>query len=303
MNTIRSWMSHHPFKVVLFTFLFTIIPSIMAVTNEAVFWFGMASFTFFLIVLAFCWWKHGKKPVVPVLVMAAMLAGHAKAAEPEPEFKPAAGVGVGVVAVAVGGYCLYKLVRFCQKKFPPKNSGSGGGDTNSPAGLVAVGDEYGAAYEYSNVGSCQMTPGLVQLPSEFYNPTTFTINVRLENGSSSVSMSANNREGTAQTWDQFASEMAGHGLFLTGHASYEPQFSRNGIPCDGASVPIAFDPNTGRVIHDTGGIMRRVTVERSVDLIDWHPFLVTDTGEGTGLRVIDTTQESQMFYRVQVTQP
>jgi hypothetical protein len=135
------------------------------------------------------------------------------------------------------------------------------------------------------------------------NPTTFTLNVMVEPAGATTSMSVNNAEGTAQDWTAFQSEMASHGLFITGHPGGEPQFEVAGVPCDPSMVPLEFDPFTGRVTHHTGGDMRRVVVERSLNLIDWSPLLVTDTGVGSAFKVVDTTREGQMFYRVQVTQP
>jgi hypothetical protein len=92
-------------------------------------------------------------------------------------------------------------------------------------------------------------------------------------------------------------------LFLTGHPSYPPQYERGGVPCDPSMVPLEFDPFTGKVTHYTGGEMRRVVVERSPNLVEWSPLLVTETGVGSGFKVIDTTREGQMFYRVSVAQP
>jgi hypothetical protein len=94
--------------------------------------------------------------------------------------------------------------------------------------------------------------------------------------------------------------MAWHGLYLTGRAQWQPQFAINGVPCDGAEVPLSFDQQTGRVTHNTGGELRRISIERSPNLQDWSPLMVTDVSDGTGFKVIDTTREGQMFYRVTV---
>lgn len=231
--------------------------------------------------------------------LCAMLVTPTKASEPEIVFQPAAGVAVGVTVVAAFGYGTYRLVKFCQKKFPPKQNG----ETNSFGFSASGDDEYAAAYEYSSIGSCNLPESLISnSPTEGSNSTTFTLNIKLNQNSSSISMSANSDPSIAQTWDEFAAEMAEHGLVMTGRPSW-PQFSRSRVPCSSASVPLSFDEATGRVIHNTGGELKRVTVERSLNLQDWYPFLVTDTGERSGLKVIDTTREGQMFYRVSVSQP
>lgn len=295
MKPIRSWMSHHPFKVVLFTFLFTLIPAIMAVTDERFFYVGLTAFMIFVIVWAISVWRYSKN-IVTLLLITTITASPLKQAR-------SAAIGVGAVVVCLGAFCVYKMVKVCQKKFPPRKSG----ETNSSGGFVATGtDEYAGAYEYSSIGSCFVMPdtnGLSLFEDLTQNPTTFTLNVMLIPDGVLTSMASDSTEGTAQTWDQFRSEMEERGLFLTGHASYQPQFSRNGVPCDGASVPLSFDPITGRVIHNTGGELKRVTIDRSPNLIDWAPLLVTDVSANTGFKVIDTTREGQMFYRVQVSQP
>jgi hypothetical protein len=206
-----------------------------------------------------------------------------------------AGYAVGVIVICAGGYCVYRLVKVCQKVFPPKT-------TNSPPSLSASGDEYAGAYEYSSVGSCYEPPQF-NAASAGHNPTTFTLNVIVERAGVTTSMSANSQEGTAQSWAEFQADMASHGLFITGHPAVFPQFSRNGVPCDSAMVPLEFNYITGRVINVTGGDLRRVVVERSIDLIAWSQLLTTDVGVGTGFKVEDTTAEGSMFYRVQVSQP
>lgn len=290
MKQIRSWMSHHPFKVVLYTFLFTIIPALMAVTNERLFYPGLAAFMFFVIVWAVSLWRYSKK-IVTLLLITAMMAAPLKQAR-------GAMIGVGVVVVCVGGYCVYKVVKICQKKFPPKSTNA------PPESFTAAGSEYGGVCEYSSMGSCWMPASLNANPYEdlMVNPTTFTLNVIVEPSGVVTSMSVNNQEGTAQDWSGFQSDMASHGLFVAGHPSL-PQFELGGVPCDPSMVPLEFDQQTGRVTHHTGQDLRRVVVERSLNLTDWYPLLVTDTGVGSGLQVVDTTREGQMFYRVQVSQP
>jgi hypothetical protein len=295
MKTIRSWMSHHPFKVVLFTFLFTLIPAIMAVTNERLFYPGLAAFMFFVIVWAICVWRYSKN-IVTMLTTATFLVSLIPAKAEDP--KPAAPIAVGVVIICVGGFCVYKIVKVCQKVFPPK-------DTNAPPEeLSAASDEYGGAMEYSSIGSCWVPPDFTAASDQQSTPITFALNVLVEPEGSTATMSANKQEGTTQTWAEYQSDMAAHGLFLTGHGAYRPQFELGGIPCEHGMVPLEFDPLTGRVSQITGSELHRVVVERSPNLTDWYPLLVTDVGVGTGFKVVDTTVGfSQMFYRVQVTQP
>lgn len=293
MKTIRSWMSHHPFKVVLFTFLFTLIPALMAVTNENLFYPGLGAFMFFVIVWVISLWRYTKNIVTALLIMA-IIAAPLKQAR-------AAMYGVGVIVICVGGYCVYKVVKVCQKKFPPKATNAEPNEIQ----FTAAGAEYGGACQYSSIGSCYTPPSFNSSSADNQpaNPTTFTLNIMVEPEGVITSMSVNNQEGTAQDWAGFQAEMATHGLFINGFPSGPPQFEMGGVPCEPWMVPLEFDQQTGRVIHHTGEDLRRVVVERSPNLLDWYPLLATDTGVGSGFKVVDTTREGQMFYRVQVSQP
>lgn len=294
---LLKWSNDHPIlSTLLALFLFAAIPFAISESKFADDPRAWAFGTGIILVVGGTWcialWRYSKGFVASVLILAIIML----------PIRPArsAMVGVGVVVICVGGYCLYKVVKVCQKKFPPK-------DTNAPpAEFSAAGeDEYGGAVEYSSIGSCFIPLSLNSNPYEnlLINPTTFTLNIMVEPIGASVSMSVNNDEGTTQTWDQFQAEMATHGLFLTGHPSYPPQYELGGVPCDPSMVPLEFDPFTGRVTHHTAGEMRRVVVERSPNLVEWAPLLVTDTGVGSGFKVIDTTREGQCFYRVSVSSP
>ncbi len=205
----------------------------------------------------------------------------------------AVAVGVTVVVVCVGGVCIYKVVKFCQKKFPPK-------DTNAPPDSLSLDSgEYGGAFEYSSIGSCYVPPEVNSFPYEdlLHAPTTFTLSVLLTNGAIATTMSADATEGTAQSWSEFQAEIASHGLLLTGHPAYEPQFERNGAPCSPEEVPLTFD-NVGKVTQHGYGEHRTIVIERSPNLQDWYPLMVTDIPDGTGFKIIDTTREQSCFYRV-----
>lgn len=284
MKTIKSWMHHYPGRVVFLTFVFTLLPVLAAIRDD---WKEACAviFLYWVGAWAVSVWRHGRK-CVSILLIAA-LAIQARPVK-------AAAIAVGVVVVCVGGVCIYKVVKFCQKKLPPNSA-----NTNSNDSFYAVGDEYGAAYEYSSMGSCYVPPTINSFPWEDLNqnPTTFTLNVMINPDGISTSMTAYNAKDTTQTWDEFKAEMAGHGLFLTGRPAYAPQFEFNGVPCDASAVPIEFDQATGRVTHRNGEL-RRVKIERSPDLQTWYPLLETDTGVGSGFKVVDTTREGQMFYRI-----
>jgi hypothetical protein len=293
---LRRANAHPVITILLALLLFGSIPFIIInspLIENPYAWAIGGGITFALgIPLCIGLWKN----TATVIVIAALLASTSQSRAEEQ--KSAVAVGVGVVVICVGAVCGYKVYKFCQKKFPPKS-------TNAPPDeFTAAGGEYGGSCEYSSIGSCYTPPSLNASPYEnlLINPTTFSLGVLVEPIGASVSMNVNNDEGTAQDWTAFQADMASHGLFVTGHPS-SPQFELGGVPCDPSMVPLQFDQETGRVTHRTGGEMRRVTVERSPNLTDWSPLLVTDTGVGSGFKVVDTTREGQMFYRVGVSQP
>jgi hypothetical protein len=300
IDQLQRWLHNHPLKAVFFTVIFTILAT-SAAFREDIFWKLACIYAIILCIWGLIFVFDNKRIIALALTAGLLFPSLANPQEKPPQQEEeAVAVTVGVIVICGGSYCIYKMIKICQKNMPPK-------DTNSaPSELTADGsDEYGGAQEFSSIGSCYIPASPNSFPYEdlFHNPTTFTIDVSLNGGVISTRMGVNNQEGTAQTWDQFVAEMADHGLFLTGRAALAPQYERDGVPCDAADVPLSFDPLTGHVIHNTGGELRTVSVERSPNMETWYPFLATDVADGSRFRVVDTTREGQMFYRVQLIQP
>lgn len=293
-KALIQWASAHPIQTILFTFLFTSISVVLGFRED---WMVGGLTVFFLGLAGWCLslWRHGKK-IITLLLIAVMVTA------PIQQIR-AAMYGVGVVVICVGAYCIIKVVKVCQKKFPPKS-------TNAPPEEFSANadGEYGGVYEYSSIGSCyEPLPGQDLLASPFENltnnPTTFTLNILPQPGGTVATSITTSTADDSQSWAQFVEEMAGHGLPVTGRPGSEPRYERDGIPCDASAVPLSFDPWTGRVIHGTGGVMTRITVERSLNLETWSPLLTMDVNNGKGLRLVDTTREGQMFYKVSVIKP
>lgn len=292
MKQLMEWLRGHPLKSVLFTVIFTAISVVAAFRDDLLVPLCIA---FIVVLVLLCLDLLWDLPKLPILLLAGLFCyTPVKAADPEPP-QPNAAVGVAVVVICVGGFCIYKVVKLCQKLFPPK-------PTNAPPEnltLSASGGESGAAYQYSSIGSCYVPPpSLNAFPFETEIATTFTLNVSIQGGSALTSMHAERGNESSQTWEQFTAEMATHGLFISGIPGGEPQFERDGVPCAPSEVPLSFDLATGRVTQHIVGTLRRVSVERSPDLQSWFPFLATDVSDGSGFQVIDTTREGQMFYRI-----
>jgi hypothetical protein len=244
-----------------------------------------------------------RKSIIPLLLAASMAVPNfdkADAEEPLRNNDPnAVPIGAAVVVICVGGYCVYRLVKFCQKKFPK--------ETNTNELTVRGGEEYGGAWNYGMIGSCY-DPQFQAASVTETDATTFSLNVLVgQGGTLSTTMSTVSGEGTTQSFEEFQIEVAGHGLWVTGNGDNTQYFSINRVPCVDIEcrmgIPISFDEDTKSVKIESDGVMQRVSIERSSNLVNWSPFLITDVAEGGGFRTIDTTRDEQMFYRVTVLQP
>lgn len=218
----------------------------------------------------------------------------------EPPIESVGGVAVGVVVICVGGFCVYKVVKFCQRKFPKESS-----NTNSPPAFIPQADgESAASWNYGAIGSCDptLTPG-PDLVMQETSGTLFTLDVRIDDdGNATVGMSAD-PDAATQNWADFQAEVARHGVQITGNPDNSQYFSTNRVPCAPADIAISFDATTKTVdLKDSGGPVKLIEIERSRDLRNWSPFLRTRMGAGgRELRIQDATTAGTMFYRVNVS--
>lgn len=238
------------------------------------------------------------KHLIPI-ALCALLIVPSHATEPEPEFKPAAGYVAGGAVICFGGYCVYKLWKTCQRLFPKTTNSE-----PSNSGFIASSDahEYGAAFNYTPIGSCE------EHNHDNFNASSneedrFIASLKIvvdENGSVMSSI----RAGRAlpeqrQSWTEFQADVASHGLVVNSSGDGSKYYSKNRIPCSPEEVPITFDDQTQTIVHSGfAGQMRNIIIERSRDFQSWSRFMSTTVPYGTGLQVDDLTKQGQMFYRV-----
>lgn len=294
MKKLNEWIKAHPYKAIIFVFLFTMLSACMAVVSSVGFWWGMAIYA----LLGLAWSMVFTRDMAIILAIA-ISTSSLEAAEPPRD--SVGGVAIGVVVICVGGYCVYRVVKFCQRKFP-KETGS---STNSPPSFIPVPDnESAASWNYGSIGSCDptLTPG-PDLLAQDAGGTLFAVDVRIdEEGNATVNTSAAGEVAT-QNWAEFQAEVARHGIQITGNPDNSQYFSTNRVPCAPSDIAISFDANTRTVdIKDSGGPVKLIEIDRSRDLRNWTPFLRTRVGAGgRGLRIEDATATSTMFYRVNVS--
>lgn len=289
MKDLAKWIQRHPFAAVGFTFLFTLLASLAAAADKllipCVVVYGLALFWLCLLI-------YSDRAILGVLAAALVMSVPGKAAEPPPA---AIGVAGGVVVVVVGGVVVYKFVKFCQQHFPKDKK------TNELA-FAAAADEgsYGASFNFAPLGSCYQPDLTMKAAASGTRsvPMTFTLDIATTGGRLTLGTKAEQSAEMVQDWAGFQADVAAQGLRLTGMADGSSFYARDGVACSSDLVPIRFDFETLRVRHRVPGPSLRLRVERSTDLISWGRFMSVETPAGLPLRVVDTSPETQMFYRV-----
>lgn len=313
-----QWMRLHPLKAVFFTMIFTCLATSAAFREDLLIqiisvWFGVLSIWGFVVLRDLTKIPSG----IGLKLMALMLAGlfsysSGQAADPQPPppRQDGAGIAIGAVVICVGGYCIYKMVKVCQKLFPKEKSANTNETPGLTFGVNGGGDEYGASWNYSPIGSCSdeidgdtLTTGTHGVSTNESYVATLNIAVG-EWGDVTTSIAAGkDTDGSqSQGWEEFQQEVASHGLVVSGIGDGSKFYSRNRVPCSSEAVPIMFDEVTRAIIH-TGGSsyrMRTIIVERSRDFREWTHFMTVNQTFDSGFQVQDLTRYGQMFYRIRV---
>ena len=305
MNSLNKWMHAHPYKAVLFAVTFAVLAT-SATFREDWFWTMVGIYAFVLVIWCITYAVDCAKMVLSALCLALLMPAKA-AGPPPPQQSEFAGKAIGITVICVGGYCLYKMVKLCDRLFPKEKK-----STNAPPSLIGTyhEDEYGASWNYNNPGSCgpdeweslNITRGY--LSNEVYIATLSVAVGSSGDVTTSISASRERDGQRTQTFEEFQREVASHGLVITGTGDGSKYYSKNRVPCDEDMVPIRFDEATMTVVHRGGDpeMMRTITVERSTDFSTWVPFVTIGAGFDSGFQVQDLTRYGQMFYRVKVTQ-
>jgi len=308
MKDIIKWMSLHPLKSAGFAALFGFLPPFLAAMPAGWAWPGAG--VFFLCALAWGLVCHRDlKKVVGVLLVLAFLTPTEAADEREPV--NGGGVVIGIIVVCAGGVCVYKIVKFCQKKFPKDKAAA---DTNGPptdsifnsdGGSGSGGGRSAAASNFGSMGSCgaEEQSELFGSDGVMIPATLFTMDIRMDaQGRITTQTGATFGTNDIQGWADFQAEVATHGVHVTGvpgHTSY----ATNGVPCASEDVPIAFDESNHSVSIRGAGPARRCEVERSKDMVDWSPFISLTVSQEAGARIEDASASGAMFYRVRLSDP
>lgn len=243
-----------------------------------------------------------KLGLITATLVASMAVGSIQAAEPPEEeviFQPAnGGIAIGVVVVCVGGYCVYRMIRFCKKKFPKKDPA-----TNAPPSSVSFALSNGSGESAGSVcwktsGSC-FTAAAVP-PAQ--NVLTLLAYVDVGPLPTLVPLS-HDPEKEMGTQEEFNVGLAPHGVQWTGVAG-DRQFALNGVPVEEHEVPFIIGSTfeTGVTLSPADPGLYRVVVETSNQPTGgaWHELLHMCMPVNTPIILEDTPYGDQNFYRLRL---
>lgn len=266
MKTVRASLARNPYVVIGFSTLLTVI----ACVAPAVVWEWALAYLL-VAIAAMVWVWRGTRALALASLLAVPMDADAQQ-QPQPEIG-IIGVGVGVGVLCAGGYCIFKLAKFCQRKFPK---------TNQIAQVNAIGGygpQYAGWFEQPWTYDCE--------DADAPAPTTFTMTVSPTAGI--LSCSALTGEQNYQSFRSYRDEWAEHGIGFTNCVAL------NGSPAPPGSVPLSIEDGT--ITCGSGG--SRLVIESSPDMTRWQPVLSVRTA--TPFLFEDTTIRNSTFYRVRAT--
>lgn len=338
---IKHWMSAHPYKSNIFTCIFTILACSMGGRED---WMPVLIPAFGLTLMVLVATMHLDMKKLTVLFMIGSLlavttpqvyAVEAKAvpeqAEPDgggggaidiPKPEGSCAIAAAIVVIVVGGYAIYKLRQFCQRKFPktpPPPPKKGTNNINQAEGGSGGGtDTEAASWNIGPFGSCpayhtdDCNGDHTQADGGGGGGTTIIEMALILD----VTLYEDEHGPVANTQARYLPEMQDTMTFSeAGEYDMEyynlPSFgdpgemhySKNGRQITGAESSIQFDTGTpGAVRIMDGKPQHRVVLERSSDLLFWTRLGSMDISAGRTFSFVDHTRtvSGQMFYRSQV---
>jgi hypothetical protein len=239
--------------------------------------------------------------------------------DPEPpvaeaSVTPECGAGgvAAVVVVVVGTYCIYKLIKFCQRKFPKNNPPPPPPDEDDLTANADDEDTHAAALNFDSIGSClpcqeaaaaaaESAADTAQLTGTGIDPhTTFILNLRVhvdEDDDVWFEPSMDFQRGAEEfvTFSEFSKMTEKeYGVRPTGHYG-ESYYAVNGNPVTWEESRIVWNEDWRMVKVDDGSYS--VIIERSFDMVNWEQVLRTEVPDGTVVQMSDSTFLGQAFYR------
>lgn len=255
------WATTHWLKFLIYSVSFLAIAIVAALYVELT----LTMAVIYCLLSALCLYEIwcDLKPLV-VLLLSTVLISTAKAEEPQP-VNPGTVAVAGVVIVG-GGYVIYRLAKFCAKKFPKS--------TNTVQSA-----SYCAAWP----------PGMDEYcPSADLTATYVEVSGVIVSTNQSPVLSVR-QGGFVTDEDAWIDSLEALGLSLSGPG---PWFATNGHP---GSAPVWFLSDGQVNVAGPGAVM---LLEESSDLRQWHTILTTGLPLGLPWTVQLASPARQTFYRV-----
>lgn len=310
MKRLTEWIREHPLQTAVNVLILSITGlQIWELPNDS--WF-IPVFAVLVTLFIVLWFSVIWTKALVIILALSLTSSPSRAQEP-PDNGGTGGAGcavvvVGVVVIVVGGVAYYKLVKFCQKKFPktppPKPK-----PTNTPPAQLSFNlsqapaeSTDAAAINFAEIGSCapdwcEGGDGGSGLAVD--NTTTFCLTLHVDQTGTIIPLELATMRGTPETmtWTEFAAQTAELGVTLTGHAG-DFSFARDGQPVVPWESPIRWDAHRQVVKIERGSQpYYTVRIERSPDLRNWIPVLNTEVEIGSTIQIHDTNPTGQQFYR------
>lgn len=294
-------MKSHPVIVALLSAAFATIATCVAFREDWTFW-GCAIYTSLTLVMGFLIWRHPKALVVMVLIFTLALQPSLNADVRIPQQKAGCGAVAAVVVVVIGGIVIYKLVKFCQKKFPKQTK-----KKDPDAGLTESTSSEAAAFNFGEMGSCgpdECGEHPAALHEAGGDPSVMTLQVHFsvdyEDEVQFVpeSVTASSGAAATQTFREYQDEIASeYGVWITGTTS-EHDYAVNGMAVESGESRIIWDKaRMIPIVYDASRPAYLITVYRSQDLSNWETLMQMQLEEDTSFQIEDASDGGRMFYK------
>lgn len=211
------------------------------------------------------------------ILLALLTPQPAKAQAIQPAGSPLGGYILGGAVIVVGGVVIYKVAKWCQKKFPKTKPQ----ETNAPPGEVSM---FGMAFTQSADYCIEPAAEAALIPTRL---------VEIEIVDDKLAIGSYGEEELTTDW---AGELALFGLSMD-FSQPAISYSWNNQPALPQQVPISIQDST-IVIEDSD---RLVHVEHSLDLQNWTTLARIQYRSGARAIIQDVVTGIQGFYRLKTS--
>jgi hypothetical protein len=295
IREFTSWVKAHPYKACLFAAIMAALGAWDG-TRPYLQWIDLLPWALFLaaVALVIHWDGKGLSYLLIGAFLCQPIQSRAQSREPA-----AAGAIVAIVVVVVGGFIVFRIVRFCDRVFPRPPAPAK--TNNPPAVIFGASPSYALATTCTTFGSCYTASSLmaedavatvVELSGVIEETSQGTLGFRMQQ---TTKLNPTNDTVSLSEFERGIQDWGVH----FGSAG-EVFYGLDGQPSSPDQVPITVQLNgfsSAVNACDPSWEHLPVVFERSTDLFHWEPILTVTVNEGQRISFSDATYEGQMFYR------